>query len=158
MLRSIGSLWRTELVGKGIANPRLRLAVTSLTRSQEYQAAIVSDERKFASPDSMHCVGAAFDIDASGYYVASEGKLLSVTHPDRDASVVARIGRALGSLSDEPYVLPRAPIEFDERVTDALVTVANRLHESGIISRILEFAGTDNQCVHVTPRPTSSNR
>ena len=153
-LRTIGEHWRAELQAQGIDDPHLRLAVTSMTRSEQKQAVIVSDPTKFASPDSMHCVGAAFDIDASAYYYEDEqGRLLSVAHPGRDRSAVKKIGQVLGSLSDAGYSFPEGDMPFDDRITTALVTVADRLHNQGAISRILEFADTENQCVHVAPNP-----
>lgn len=158
-LQEIGRAWRTELQTQGLDDPQLRLAVTSMVRSEAKQAVIVSDPTKFASPDSMHCVGAAFDIDASAYYYqADDGRLLSVAHPGRNKTAVQKIGQVIGSLSETTYTLPEAGRPYDPRITDALLAVANRLHDAGAVSRILEFVGTENQCVHITPHPTGSNR
>lgn len=145
----IGHLWRVKLIEAGINNIGYRLALTSFIRSEERQAQLVAGG-KLASPDSTHCVGAAIDIDSSAYYWRSEdGVFMTISDPRRDRQKVISIGSMLGD--DPPPSI--APLSFDVRVTEALVSVLNVLHEEGLVNHILEFPGQSNQCSHVAPNP-----
>jgi hypothetical protein len=154
-LKAIGRAWRRELIASGINQPELRLAVTSLARSQEMQDKIVADPGKLAVSDSTHIVAAAFDIDASGYYIKDRRGLVSITHPDRSKFKEAIISGRLRGMVSHPYSSPPTSEVFNPAVIDALVNVSGRLHELGLINRVLEYTDTPNQCVHIAPNPTT---
>ena len=154
-LRYLGREWKKEVKESSIANAEIyRLSLTSLARSEEMQAAIVAQEEKLANPRSTHCVGAAFDIDASGYYVIDREKgLMAAAHPGRNKKTVKKISQLLkGRVSPtERQPLPRA--EYQYEITEALVKTARRLHDMGLVNAIVEYEGTANQCVHMAPNP-----
>lgn len=146
----IGALWRSRLIEQGINDPGYRLASTSFSRSESVQAALVADPTKLASPNSTHCVGGPTDFDSSAYYWWSGDQgLMKVSDPRRDQAKATEIGALLGDTPPPPV----APVAYDERVTKALVSVLDELHEAGVVNHVLEFAGQPNQCSHVAPHP-----
>lgn len=147
--RAFGTLWRHELDERGINDDRYRLAGTSYVRSESYQRLILSDPRKLASPESTHCAGGAWDTDMWDYYwMENEGSFRKVTRHDRDQTTVQAIADQLGNT---PTLV--APVEHNPEVLTAAIAVADRLHYAGLVNRILEFAGTSNQCLHTAPNP-----
>lgn len=155
-LGAVGRLWRQRLVDSGVSRPDLRLAATSFVRSEVYNAKLVRDGA-LASPKSTHCVGAAFDVDASGYYSFSpDTGLESVAHPARLGSL-GLIASQLGNrLADNIYATRQSGERYDSSVTGALILVAAELHSDGMLNRIVEFTGTQNQCLHFCPNPDVS--
>jgi hypothetical protein len=94
-LAVVGRLWREELLDLGIVSPELRLSVTSLTRTEDMQQALVASGA-VAAPGSTHCVGATFDVDASGYYrVDLETGIVPVVSPLRNRVAMHGIGAQL---------------------------------------------------------------
>lgn len=154
-LKAIGKLWRSELKLAGVDEPNVRLSVTSLTRSEQVQQQLFADPTKLASPDSFHCVGADFDIDASGYYYLTENGPAPVVDPRRDTEVMRKNGEILADRVSLGYVPPTANVPYDPQITNMLVAVTNSLHEAGIINRIVEYQdnATGNRCVHISPSP-----
>ena len=152
-LHVIGALWRKQLLEDGMEEPRALLAVTSLVRSDEEQQELVR-LGKLADPESTHRNAVAFDIDASGYYISDyELGLVPVVHPNRNQFGMRRIAAILQKESGVAYDAPESDYEFDPRIPTALLTVAEALHKSGVINRIVEFVGEPNQCVHIAPNP-----
>lgn len=131
----------------------VRLAVTSMVRHQEYQNALVAGGR-LASPDSTHCTGNAFDIDASGYYlVESNGRAVSCVDERRRAAST-RIGELLAnSLGAMPETLSPRDSQYFPGVTQAAIDVAKSFHAEGAINLVEEFAGTENACLHIAVNP-----
>jgi hypothetical protein len=154
VLNVIGRLWRTELNDLPGRNHDFRLAVTSLARSLEMQAQLVKRTDKLASPDSTHCAAAAFDIDASGYYIKDiSGGIHPVDHPERDPAKVDEIGQILRSNVSHPVNYVHSH-EYRPEIIEALLGVTSYLHERDVINAIVEYEGTSNQCVHIAPNPT----
>jgi hypothetical protein len=152
-LEQVGRLWRAQLQAGNIYAPETVLAVTSLVRSNEAQQDLVRFG-KLADPESTHRTGGAFDIDASGYYVQDpEAGLISVVHPDRNRRGMRQVAGILKGEVDRQYDMPEAPSAYDPRLADTLLTVTERLHDSGFINRIVEFGGTANQCIHIAVNP-----
>lgn len=148
--KAIGRLWRAEMKGIGISQPALRLAGTSYVRSVEAQAKIVADPTKLASPKSNHCVGASFDIDAANaYWLDPESGVMRIIHPDCDQDSVDVISKALGNDPNPP----KAPFPYEPEIFGGLIRVADELHRLEMINRVLEFKGSPNQAVHMTPNP-----
>lgn len=154
-LKAIGRLWRSELLEQDMVAPKVRLAVTSLTRSEVTQKNLVEDPTKLASPGSTHCAGAAFDIDAAGYYHIIPDGAASVVDPRRDRQAVQEIGQTLMEKVTQAYIPPETSLDYDPRITDMLVAVTDSLHEAGVINRIVEYQdnATGNRCVHIAPSP-----
>ena len=150
---AFGSLWRVVLEKQfSIEDRSLRLAVTSMTRSQEYQDTLVESGR-FASPDSTHCTGNAFDIDVSGYYsyVSKENIVSHVDPRRRKAS--QHIGNLIAQqIGGSPSTTSQADF-YDERVTEAALWTAEVLYEEEVINRIHEFKDTPNACLHIAVNP-----
>ncbi len=157
-LGAVSRLWREELEELDVAAPELRLAVTSLARTEQMQQALI-DDGVVAAPGSTHCVGAAFDLDASGYYrVDLDNGIVSVASPLRDRAGMRRIERALMDQhdnNDTPAQFAEGS-EFDATVMTALLVVAQELHDGGYLNRIVEFPDSGNQCLHVCPSPEVS--
>jgi Family of unknown function (DUF5715) len=152
-LQSLGSFWRNAMHREGL-DPldEVRLAVTSLVRSGETQRKLVADTSKLANPKSTHRNGAAFDIDASAYYMVQHGELISVQHPDRDQKIVRAIGKTLAAKS-AGEAARISQNDYDPKVMQVLLHVVSGLHRGERINRIVEYEGTANQCVHIAPNP-----
>ena len=151
--RAFGSLWRVVLEKQfKIEDRALRLAVTSMTRSQEYQDTLVAQGR-FASPDSTHCTGNAFDIDVSGYYsYVSKDQVISHVDPRRRAAS-QHIGKIISKkINNDSYRVSYADA-YDERITEAALWTAELLYDEEVINRIHEFKDTPNACLHIAVNP-----
>lgn len=157
VMHYMGQQWRNELNERGI-DPKgeLRLAYTSLVRTVAYQQEVIASGA-LAVPDSTHEVAGAFDTDASSYYRRlSDGRYQSIPHPDRPLRQVAAIGDVLRPSDQMVDTTPEPrPDLYDPNVTDALLVVARRLAEDGIVNNVVEFAGTFNQCTHTAANPQS---
>lgn len=149
----IGEYWREELGDLSfLALGSLRIAVTSMSRHQLYQDRLVAAGR-LAAPDSTHCTGNAFDIDASGYYrLQPNGVPVSHVDPRRHSARLA-IGEELkhrfGGLNGASILSD----EYHSLVTSAVIRAGRRLHEEGRINLVEEFAGTENACLHIAAHP-----
>lgn len=151
--KAFGSLWRVMLEKEyGIVNPSLRLAVTSMVRTQKYQDTLVKNGR-FASPDSTHCTGNAFDIDLSGYYV-HESDVQVVSHVDpRRRKASQKIGTLIARQLGETYNSKSITDHYDERITHAALLAAEVMYEEKSINMIHEFKDTPHACLHVAVNP-----
>lgn len=153
-LYSIGRMWRRQMVSSGVDDPSVRLAVTSLARSQEEQDIISSDPAKLAAEFGTHPNAVAFDIDASGYYVADRQLgLVSIPHPDRPKKAVGNISAILKQGDAKAFDMPEPTQEYDPAVIDNLLELTDSLHKLNMINRIVEYVGTSNQCIHIAPNP-----
>ncbi len=154
-LAAVGRLWRQEVVERGVDAPDLRLAVTSLVRTEAMQKDLVNSGA-LAAPDSTHCVGAAFDLDASGYYrIDLDNGPVPIVSPKRDQAGMRKIGEWLTDRygnSTQPMVIGDSA-DFDSRVITSLLVVAQELHEGDYLNRIVEFPDAGNQCLHFCPNP-----
>lgn len=149
-----GNLYRTVLEQEfGIDDPRIRLAATSMARTQQYQDRLVAVPGKLASADSRHCNGVAFDVDVSAYYrVDEQGNRWSYSHPRRKVGQIAigqQLEQQLGELAQPTF---RAD-DYSPAVTEAAVEVAEHLHATGAINLVKEFMGTPNACLHIAVNP-----
>lgn len=155
-LQDFSELWREVLhIEMGVVAPLDRLAVTSMVRTQEYQDQLVADSSRLASPDSTHCVGEAFDIDTSGYYIVSNnGRLYSSTDPRRREAqmrVTAQLRSRLGAPAQETAISTHP---FDKRIGAAAILAARQMHAAGSINLVEEFSGTENACLHIAVNPS----
>ncbi|MEX0690045.1 MAG: DUF5715 family protein, partial [Candidatus Paceibacterota bacterium] len=107
----------------------IKLSITSLTRSSEYQKEIVN-MGKLAVKNSSHTKGKSFDIDGCGYYQGEE---------------------AINPRFTEKY-----KEKYNPRVHKILEEILIEMKENDIINFIPEYYGTTNQCFHVTIAPKNN--
>lgn len=81
-MEEVSLLWAQEMREAGLNPDTIRLAITSLYRTEKLQTALATgDGAYFAAPprESSHLAGAAFDIDPNGYFVLTpENKYINV--------------------------------------------------------------------------------
>ena len=152
--KAFGGLWRIILEREyKIVDQDLRLAVTSMVRTQKYQDTLVASGR-FASPDSTHCTGNAFDIDVSGYYsIASKDQAISHVDPRRRAAS-KKIGHLIAEQMGQSFDAKTQSKEYDPRITQAALLAAEVMYEEDSINMIHEFKSTPNACLHIAVNPT----
>lgn len=149
LLNLYGSMWRERLESLGIEDPQLRLALSSLVRSQRYQDSIVAKGR-LASPDSTHCTGNTWDFDGCAYtrIDPETGRALSIVSPAglavRQAAIVKMYGKESTDMTSEGY---------DEKVVLASYDVAHALQDRGAINLVSEFPGTHSAVLHIAGTP-----
>ncbi|HVS58468.1 MAG TPA: hypothetical protein VHD60_01885, partial [Candidatus Saccharimonadales bacterium] len=91
---------------------------------------------RLAWPDSTHCTGNTFDVDATNYFKLVEPhRLRPVIDPRRDVEV-------WDSLDGH-----------DARVVEAAVCTARLLQNEGLINCVPEFVNSPNQCLHISVHP-----
>ncbi|TXG76335.1 hypothetical protein E6P97_03670 [Patescibacteria group bacterium] len=152
-LRAVMALSVQRARAQGIAMNDLRYAVTSLVRTEQMQASLVQSGA-LAVEGSTHCVGAPFDVDASGYYRTDlEMGLVSVVSPLRDRDGMRSVERHLRGAHGGSGMRIAPEGEYDERVAQSLLDVTSQLHDMGYINRVLEFPDTGNQALHLCPNP-----
>lgn len=159
-LKSIGKKWKKEVVKIDPDYKNIYIPVTSLIRSLRYQDELVALGR-FASKNSTHCTGFTFDLDASSYYLKEGGEYTSVTDPRRKSAstkkIISNIGKNIRSIAKDSegkfHTNASTSHEYDQRVTDILVKVAQKEGIKGNINVLVEFEGTENRAVHVCTRP-----
>ncbi len=151
-LWDIGRLWHRIAVESGVS-PAARLAVTSLTRSKEYQTKLI-EEGKLATEGSSHTYGWAFDLSLSDYYLeAEDGSYTSVSLRSPEQS--EEISRQFMVMGAKSHLQPKlGPESFDYRVPKALLGAADMSKMQGDINPVLEFIGTDNSCLHLGVHPS----
>ncbi len=133
-LTIFGRVARAIMVQQGIGHEDVRFAVTSMTRTERYQADLVRDPDQLASPTSTHPTGNAWDIDSSGVYRMEGGVAKPVIDPRRYPG--------------------RSYIEaYDGRITKAAYGAAILLHNAGIINLVPERTGTPHSCLHMSVSP-----
>ena len=151
--KAFGCLWRVIMEEQyGIADPALKLAVTSMVRTQKYQDKLVAGGR-FASPDSTHCTGNAFDIDVSGYYSLIDNDT-AISHVDpRRKAAGQRIGSLIAQSLGETFNAESHSGLYDKRVTESALWTAEVLYEEYDINRVHEFKDSPNACLHIAVNP-----
>ena len=151
--KAFGSLWRFMMKEQfGINDPVLKLAVTSMVRTQKYQDKLVASGR-FASPDSIHCTGNAFDIDVSGYYSLVDNDT-AISHVDpRRKAAGQRIGGLIAQSLGETFNTESHSGAYDKRVTESALWTADVLFEEYEINRVHEFKDSPNACLHIAVNP-----
>lgn len=154
LVADYGELYRKVLEQEfNIVDPAIRLALTSITRTQQYQDQLTAIPGRLASSDSRHCAGVAFDLDVSAYYrVGEDGVRRSHSHPGRKAGQIAinqQLQQQLGSLAQPTLYADN----YDPAVTEAAVVAAEQLHAAGAVNLIKEFSGTPNACLHIAGNP-----
>lgn len=151
--KDMGILWREILAAEfGIVRPELRLAVTSMVRTLEYQRLLVEGGR-YASQTSTHCVGAAFDLDDSSYYrQEADGSFVSCANPEAIEARTAAAEVIRRRMADGTPPM-RFDNEYDPRVNIAAEMAATYMHENGLINRLKEFPDKPYSVLHVAANP-----
>lgn len=153
-LDDLAGLWRTIADGLGVS-PDVRLSVSSMSRTEEYQEGLVR-AGKLAVIGSSHTAGFAVDIDRSGYYVENDEGVRSVTL--RPVEYHLAVGGLLHDLAGSNGFAGAVSLAgqdegFDMRVPFALEQAADLMAGAGYINPVYEFSGTPNACLHVGVRP-----
>ena len=131
VLEAIAADWHAET---GVFDGML--AITSLIRSEQYQAALRRQPRKVTlkqdSDLSSHQVGIAFDIDAIGVYLQSSKGAIRPHNPRAE---------------DYSHGLAIS-------LSAVLRDVLSDYQADGRINFVEELAGTQENCMHVAVRPS----
>lgn len=125
LLKEVGRRWRKKAARKEISE-EVRLAVTSLMRTIEYQKELMA-KGKLAMPESPHTKGQCFDIDGYGYY--NSGKAIN----PRQTADYQNI--------------------YNSNVHEALKETLEEMKAENCLNYILEYEGTNNQCFHIARSP-----
>lgn len=165
-LHDIDDLWRGVEVEAEVGNwPRQRIAITSLTRSAEYQNQLVEEGSVLASPDSTHCTGNAIDIDLSGYYNREADRhdlpgeqamrFSSVVDPRRLAvrqTISAFLAKEHG---ESRFVVTKNESQgsYDRKVTESIIQAATWLHRLNLVNAVIEYPDSDRECLHMAVNP-----
>ncbi len=128
LLYEIGARWREKMRAGNLPDD-IRLAITSLIRTVDYQKEIIR-AGKLAMPDSPHTKGQSFDIDGCGYYIEN-----SIVNP-RQCENYQEIYKPL--------------------VHKILKEVLEEMKNDEYLSYIQEYKNTDSQCFHITRNPACS--
>lgn len=148
-LHAITGEWRQRASQAGV-NPRLRLALSSLSRTVDYQEALVA-AGKLAVHDSPHTHGIAFDIPAAECYLEIDGEFVSL-NPRGDMSHYQtdfqRLDAQLPQVKRGDYAR-----DFDPRVTSILKSILDERQARGELHYIYEFQGTNNETFHICIKP-----
>lgn len=142
--------WRDQMNKEGI-NPNIRLAITSLTRSYDYQQEIVASG-KLALSDGPHLRGEAFDIDGCGYYnwdkpVNPRQKQVG----QKFQEAFEELGAGLKKPEIEDYS------HYQPRVHQILQEVLERKAKEGVLHYLHEFPNTTNTVYHIARNPNYSH-
>lgn len=145
VLDEAGEEWRRAMDREGF-DKTIRIAITSLIRTLEYQADLVK-AGKLADPQSVHTRGGAFDLDASGYYLVDTPINPRSGLQSSFKKVFKEMGAALpaGRFGDERLYKPR--------VHELLKTVLETMKADGKLHFVHEFPGTGNDVFHVCHNP-----
>jgi hypothetical protein len=145
LLDEIGEKWRTEVKKAGFSD-KIQLAVSSLSRTVSYQKALVK-AGKLADPESVHTKGAAFDIDASGYYL--DGTPINARNTEQEGydKAFKDLGASDGSPRFGDYAL------YEPKVHEILKDILNEMMTEEKLHFVHEFPGTKNDVFHVCLNP-----
>jgi hypothetical protein len=145
LLIEVGEAWRRAMDQAGL-DKTIHIAVTSLIRTTDYQATLVK-AGKLADPDSPHTRGAAFDLDASGYY-------LGETPVNPRNGLHPAFHQAFKELGAE---LPAPAFGdaklYNPRVHELLKMALEAMQRAGKLHFVHEFPGTGNDVYHVCYNP-----
>lgn len=155
--QEFGRLWRHILATEfGVERPDVRLPITSLVRTVPYQMDLVAGGR-FASPDSTHMTGWAFDTDNGSYYKQQEdGLWVSCAHPGgrgqrKDAAEAIR--QRYGMDPEAKLFRQVFDREYDPRINEAGYMAAKILHDKEVTNLVLEFPGQPYSVLHQGVNP-----
>ena len=145
LLFEVGRRWR-EAVTKAGWDSQIRLAVTSLIRTESYQHTLVL-AGKLADPDSAHTRGEAFDIDASGYYLGETPINPRTAMQDGFRQAFKAMGADTNGIAFGDFAL------YKPEVHTILKEVLIQMQQENKLHFVHEFPGTGNDCFHVCRNP-----
>ncbi|HSX48565.1 MAG TPA: DUF5715 family protein [Candidatus Nanoarchaeia archaeon] len=145
LLEEVGHLWRLKMDEAG-QDKAIRLAITSLVRTQAYQNTIVK-AGKLADPNSVHTRGEVFDIDASGYYLGDR----PVNNRQNLREGFKEAFRELNAEVDSPDYADFSLYKPDVHLL--LKQVLNSMQKQGKLHFVHEFPGTGNDVFHICRNP-----
>lgn len=146
LLLEIVTIWRKRMAEEGF-DPKIRLAVTSMARTQEYQNQIVASG-KLALSDGPHLRGEAFDIDGCGYYLGEQP-----VNP-RQQQVGAEFEKAFKEM-DAGMPMPTLVdySKYQPRVHMIVREILDEMMLEDKIHYLHEFPGTTNTVYHIARNP-----
>ena len=145
LLIEIGTEWRTSMREQGF-DDRIRIAVTSLIRTNAYQNTLVK-AGKLADPDSAHTRGEAFDLDASGYYIDETPINPRTAMQDDFKKAFKELGAEVFEQSFGDFSL------YQPKVHEILKSVLIDMQAAGKLHFVHEFPGTGNDVYHICRNP-----
>ncbi len=125
LLGEVTERWRLKMNQANLATD-IRLAITSLTRTMEYQNKL-REAGKLAMLDSAHTKGQAFDVDGCGYYEASEN---------------------INPRQNKNYRVLYNPL-----IHQLLQETLEEIKLEGKLNYVLEYKGSSNQVFHIARSP-----
>ena len=158
-MKVVAKLWRQELEAEGKVLPRHSLSFASAVRDEDRTGLITEDPTKLAIWNTTHKRGGAGDFDASGYYWKNDaGVYVPIIDPERKEQPTYHAANQVlreHASPDHSYETPTADVPYEPEIMDALLVVADRLYESGLINRVIEYSvkNTYNRCLHVAASP-----
>lgn len=145
LLNEICAEWRKRCTKAGLSGD-IRLAITSLTRTAEYQERLIKTG-KIAQPDSPHTRGEAFDIDGSGYYE----KATPINARRDEHSAYHRAFSKLDAAVTNPEYGDYS--KYNPRVHKILHEVLEDMKAMDKLHYLHEYPGTQYACFHVCRNP-----
>lgn len=145
LLEEVCTRCHNQIVAEGL-DSRIRLAVTSLTRTTTYQATLIAAGR-LADPESAHMRGEVFDVDASGYYLSD-----TPVHPRK--SLDSSIKQAFKKLGADMVAPEIGDIStYKPRVHQILRGVLVQMAAENKLHFAHEYPNTNNDLYHVCRNP-----
>ncbi|HRV76399.1 MAG: hypothetical protein H6799_00955 [Candidatus Nomurabacteria bacterium] len=154
VLDELASIWRSKVRSKyknGYSN--VLLPLTFLVCSEDYKKELLKTPGKILNSEGTHATGYTFDIDASSYYIKEGDNFFSVADPRRNPDIIQQNTENLIKIGGSKMHTLRTSKPYNKQLTDLLVETAQELHASGKANVILEYAGSQNQCLHICVKP-----
>lgn len=154
VLDELASLWRSKIKSKYKEQyTNVLLPITFLVCSEDYKKELLKTPGKILNSEGTHATGYTFDIDASSYYLKSGDNFFSVADPRRNPEIIQQNTKNLIKIGGGKLHTLHTSEEYNKHLTDLLVETARELHATGKANVILEYAGTQNQCLHICVKP-----
>ncbi|MDQ5913400.1 MAG: hypothetical protein QG623_18 [Patescibacteria group bacterium] len=154
VLDELASIWRSKVKHKyGKQYDNALLPLTFLVCSEAYKKELLKTKGKILNSQGTHPTGYTFDVDASSYYLKKGDQFFSVADPRRDAAIIQKSTENLIKIGGSKHHTLRTSEPYNEHLTNLLVETARELHSSGKANVILEYPGTQNQCLHICVKP-----
>jgi len=145
LLDEISEKWRS-LCSEAKIDSQIRLAITSLVRTQKYQDILIKSG-KLAMPNSPHMRAEAFDIDASGYYLGEVPINPRSNYQKQFAKAFSAISAELSSPPFGDYRL------YNPLVHQILLKVLKQMKRENKLNFVYEYPKTTNACLHICRNP-----
>lgn len=154
VLDELASIWRSKVKKEYEGTySKVLLPLTFLVCSEDYKKELLKTPGKILNSEGTHATGYTFDIDASSYYIQDGENFFSVADPRRNPDIVQQNTKNLIKIGGSKMHTLHTSEPYNKRLTDILVETARDLQASGKANVILEYADTQNQCLHICVKP-----